>query len=125
MQLPGRELFLEGLIDTLLTLNAVLPDELGTDHERLEMLAVAIECKVLAGHAGKNKLFDLFGVHGSGSQFPAPLQQVQRQQGDRGEAGGDNRQAAFWRHVGDAEKTVTEAVDHVKDGIVMRHALPE
>ena len=47
----------------LLTLHAVLADEFGADDKGREMLAVAIEFKVFAGHAGKDELFDLFGVH--------------------------------------------------------------
>lgn len=63
MQFAGRQLVPERLVDTLLALHAVLAGEFGADHEGLEVLAVAIEFQVFAGHAGKDELFDLFGVH--------------------------------------------------------------
>ena len=47
----------------LLTLHAVLADEFGANDKGREMLAVAIEFKVVADHAGAYKFFDLFGMH--------------------------------------------------------------
>jgi len=63
MQLPGSELFLEGLIDALLPLDATHPGKFRTNDESLEMLAVAIQGEMLTGHAGENEFFDLIGVH--------------------------------------------------------------
>jgi len=63
MQLPGGELFLEGLIDALLALDTALADKLGTDNERLEMLAVTVQREMLAGHAGEYEFLDMVGKH--------------------------------------------------------------
>ena len=73
MQLPGRELFLEGLVHALLPLHAVFPDELGTDHEGLEMLAVAVEREMFAGHAGADEFLDLIGMHVQALSFQPRL----------------------------------------------------
>ena len=63
MQLPGSELFLESLIDPLLTLNTVLADEFSTDNQRFEMLPIPVKGKMVAGHAGENEFFDLIRMH--------------------------------------------------------------
>ncbi len=63
MQLPGGELFLECLVDALLALHAIFADKLGADDQRLEMLAIAVQHKVIAGHACKDEFFDLIGMH--------------------------------------------------------------
>jgi len=63
MQLPGGELFLEGLIDVLLALNAIFANEFATDDECLEMLAITVQRKMLADHAGEDELLDLIGMH--------------------------------------------------------------
>ena len=53
MQLPGSELFLESLIDALLPLDTIFAAELGTDDQRLEMLSIAVQGEMFAGHAGE------------------------------------------------------------------------
>jgi hypothetical protein len=63
MQLPGRELFVERLINALLALDPAFADEFGAYHQGLEMLAIAIKGEMFAGHAGANEFFDLFGMH--------------------------------------------------------------
>ncbi len=63
MQFATIEMRLEQTIDVLLTLDTIFSYELGADQQRLEMLAIAIEFQVLAGHASENELFDLIGVH--------------------------------------------------------------
>jgi len=47
----------------LLALHAILAGEFGADDNRLEVLAVAIEFEMFAGHAGADKLLDMFRVH--------------------------------------------------------------
>lgn len=42
-QLPGRQFFLEGLINALLTLDASFPDELQDHDNRQKMLTIAVE----------------------------------------------------------------------------------
>ena len=64
MQFPGRQLFLESLINPLLTLDAIHADKFGTDHEGLEMLSIAVKGEMFAGHAGEYEFFDLVGVLG-------------------------------------------------------------
>ena len=94
MQFASGKLGLQRLIDTLLTLHPIFAGKLSADHNRLKMLAVAIEFEIVASEAGVNKFFDLVGMHrDSGSQFPATLEQVQGQQGDDGKTAGDHRQA--------------------------------
>jgi len=63
MQLPGSELFLESLIDALLPLDTIFAAELGTDDQRLEMLSIAVQGEMFAGHAGEDEFFNLVGVH--------------------------------------------------------------
>ena len=63
MQLPGRQFFLQGLIHALLALHTILAHELATDDDSLEMLAVAIQFEIIAGHAGQDELLDMFGIH--------------------------------------------------------------
>ena len=63
MQLAGRKFFLECLIDTLLTLDAILTNEFSTDNQRFKMLSIAIQGEVFAIHASEYELFDLIGVH--------------------------------------------------------------
>jgi len=63
MQLAGCQLFLQGLVHTLLTLHAVLADKLAADNDGLKVLAVAVEFEKIAGHTGQDQLFDSFGVH--------------------------------------------------------------
>ena len=64
MQFPGRELFLERLIDMLLALDSTFADEFGAYHQGLEMLAIAIKGEMFAGHAGANEFFNLVRMHG-------------------------------------------------------------
>ena len=63
MQFPGGQLFLQGLVNTLLALHTILADELATHDDGLEMLAVAIQFEIIAGHAGQDELLDVFGIH--------------------------------------------------------------
>ena len=63
MQLAGRELFLECLIDTLLPLNAIFANKFCADDQRFEMLSIAIQGEMFAIHASEYELFDLVGVH--------------------------------------------------------------
>ncbi len=63
MQLTRVEFFLQYFVHMLLTLNAALASKFSTYHRRLEMLTIAIEVEIFAGHASENKLLDLFGVH--------------------------------------------------------------
>ena len=63
MQLAGRELFLEYLIDVLLALNPVFTGKFGANHQRFEMLAIAIKGEMFAGHASENECFDLIRMH--------------------------------------------------------------
>jgi len=63
VQLAARKLCLERLINTLLALHAVQAGELGADDQRLEVLAVAVEFELLAGHAGTDKLLNMFRIH--------------------------------------------------------------
>ena len=65
MQFPGRQFFLEGLIDPLLTLDAIHAGKFGADHKGLEMLSIAVEGEMFAGHAGADEFLDLIGVHRS------------------------------------------------------------
>lgn len=126
MQFAAGQLGMQGLMNALLPLNAVLPGKFGTDDQRNKMLAIAIEFQVFAGHAGENELLDLIGMHEiSVSELPAVLQQMKHQNGSKGKADDNHGETLCRRHVGDTEKPVTEAVNHVKDGIVMRHTAPE
>gem|GEM_PF-4657923 len=63
MQFASRQLFLERLVHALLALDTILADKLGADDKSLEMLAIAIQFKVVAGHAGEDELLDQFGMH--------------------------------------------------------------
>ena len=63
MQLARIELFLQCLINALLPLHAILAGEFGTDDQSLEMLSIAIQRQVIAGHASENELLDLIRVH--------------------------------------------------------------
>ncbi len=63
MQFAGRQLFFKCLVDMLLALDAVFTGEFGAHDDSLEMLAIAIKGKVLAGHAGENEFFDFIRVH--------------------------------------------------------------
>src|SRR4030095_8237692 len=51
----------------------------------------------------------------------------ERQTGERygNQAGADHRQAHGRRDIGEAEKPVAEAVDHVEEGVGVRKAQPE
>ncbi len=60
---PLSSFSLQGLIDALLALHAILAGEFGTDHDRFEVVSVAVEGKVLAVHPGADDLFYLVGVH--------------------------------------------------------------
>ena len=64
MQFAGGELVLQCLIDALLALDAALAFEFGADDDGVEMLAVAVKFEELAGHAGKDELLDMVGMHG-------------------------------------------------------------
>src|SRR5574343_452306 len=63
MQFPGIQFFLQGLIHALLTLHTAHPGKFVTDHEGLKVLAIAIQLQVFAGHASKDQLLDMVGVH--------------------------------------------------------------
>src|SRR5574343_290965 len=63
MQLPGVEFILQNLVYMLLALHAVLADELAAHDDGLEMMAIAVERQVFAGHAGEDELLDLVRVH--------------------------------------------------------------
>ncbi len=100
MQFAAIEMRLEQAIDVLLTLDAIFAGKFGADQQRLKMLAIAIEFEMLAGHTGEDELFDLIRVHeNSGSQLPTLLKQAQRQQRHCRQAGNDDCQAEFRRHI--------------------------
>ena len=63
MQLASRKLFFESLINPLLALDAILANKFATHDDGLKMLAVAVQFEIVAGHAGQDELFDMFGVH--------------------------------------------------------------
>src|SRR5574343_88738 len=63
MQFPGGQLFLQGLVNTLLALHTILADEFAAHDDGLEMLAVTVEVEVVAGHAGEDEVLDVFGMH--------------------------------------------------------------
>ncbi len=63
MQLTRCKLFLEGLVHPLLALDAILSDKFSADDQRFEMLSIAIQGEMFAGHAGEYEFFDLIGVH--------------------------------------------------------------
>ena len=63
MQFPGGQLFLQGLVNTLLALHTILADEFAAYDDGLEMLAVTVEFEVVAVHAGEDELLDVFGMH--------------------------------------------------------------
>lgn len=116
----------QDLIDPLLPLHTALAAEFGTDDQRFEMVAVAGDLQMLAWQAVGNDLLDLCGVdHRSGSQFVTAAQQQQGACRNDQESCADDCQAGLWIDVGDAEKTVSETVDHVENRIEMGNALPE
>jgi hypothetical protein len=59
---PESKRDLEDRIDALLALDAVQPGKLAADDHGREMMSVAVHGKMLAGQAGGNPGFDLFGV---------------------------------------------------------------
>lgn len=67
MQLAGSQFGLQRLVNTLLALDTIFSDELRANHNRQKMLAITIEFKMFADHTGQDKLFDLIGMHTSGS----------------------------------------------------------
>ena len=67
MQLASGQFVLQRQVNALLTLDSIFPNELRAHHDSQKMLAIAIEFKMFAGHASQDKLFDLIGMHSSGS----------------------------------------------------------
>src|SRR5450830_1231630 len=62
---------------------------------------------------------------GAGAQFVTALEHTYRQSRQYDKKYGNNGQAVQWINVGLTEKAVTEAIDHVKKWIEVRHHLPE
>lgn len=100
MQFAAGQLGMQGLMNALLPLNAILAGKFGADDQRDKMLSIAIEFQVFAGHASENELLDLIGVHEVlVSELPAVLQQLKHQNGSKGKADGNHGETLCRRHV--------------------------